>query len=69
MACAVCAVFSGSDGDGYRYVIASSGVNLRYKAKEINSALGGRGGGTPEMIQGTVSAKEDEIKAFFKEFR
>jgi len=57
----------GSDADGYRYVIAASG-NLRAKAKEINAALGGRGGGSETMIQGSFAASEAEIREYFKEF-
>ena len=54
--------FTGSDAEGYKYIIAKSGGDLRAKAKELNSALNGRGGGKPEMIQGSFSATEDEIR-------
>ena len=56
---------SGSEGD-YKYVISSSSVDLRAMAKEINLALGGRGGGRPEMIQGSFSASLTEIKKYFE---
>ncbi|MBQ7325999.1 MAG: hypothetical protein IJW93_00795 [Clostridia bacterium] len=56
---------SGSEGD-YKYVISSSSVDLRAMAKEINMALGGRGGGRPEMIQGSFSASLAEIKKYFE---
>lgn len=56
---------SGSEGD-YKYVISSSSVDLRAMAKEINLALGGRGGGRPEMIQGSFSASLAEIKKYFE---
>lgn len=56
---------SGSEGD-YKYVISSSSVDLRAVAKEINLALGGRGGGRPEMIQGSFSASIAEIKKYFE---
>ena len=39
--------------------------DVRPLGKELNSALGGRGGGKPEMIQGSVSAARAEIEAFF----
>lgn len=61
----VCAAFSGSDENGYKYVMASSSIDLRSKSREINTALSGRGGGTPEMIQGSVSAHRDEINKYF----
>ena len=56
---------SGTDGD-YKYVISSNTTDLRQMAKEINTALGGRGGGRAEMIQGSFSATLDEIKSYFK---
>lgn len=56
---------SGIDGD-YKYVISSNTADLRRMAKEINTALGGRGGGRAEMIQGSFSATLDEIKNYFK---
>ena len=55
---------SGSEVD-YKYVISSSSVDLSKISREINTALGGRGGGRPEMIQGSFSAKIDEIKSYF----
>ena len=56
---------TGREGD-YKYVIASRSVNLRELSREINSALTGRGGGRPEMIQGSFAASLDEIKDYFK---
>ena len=56
---------SGTEGD-YKYVISSNTTDLRRVAKEINTALGGRGGGRAEMIQGSFSATLDEIKNYFK---
>ena len=62
---AAAAVFSGSDGSGYKYAVVSRTEDVRPLGKELNSALGGRGGGKPEMIQGSVSAARAEIEAFF----
>ena len=56
---------SGTDGD-YKYVISSNTTDLRAMAKDINSALSGRGGGRPEMIQGSFGATLQEIKDYFK---
>ncbi len=53
-----------SAGDGYRYCLGSENVNLSAFAKEFNAALGGRGGGKPEMIQGSVSADKERILEF-----
>ncbi len=62
----VCAAFQGNDADGYRYIIGSQSTALRAWAKDFNSALNGRGGGSDEMIQGTVKASEAEIRAYLK---
>lgn len=64
----VCAAFSGNDADGYRYIIGSRNMDLRARAKEINAALNGRGGGRPTMIQGSCTATRKEIEAFFNTF-
>ncbi len=64
----VCGVFSGSDGDGYKYILGSRTINLRNEAKNFNRALNGRGGGRPEMIQGSVKATRAEIEAWFATF-
>ena len=61
----ICAAFSGSDENGYNYIIASKNVPLRAEAKAINAALNGRGGGKDEMIQGSAKASEAEIRAYF----
>ena len=54
----------GTDGD-YKYIIGSTTTDLRAAAKEINATLNGRGGGKPEMIQGTFLAAKAEIEAYF----
>ena len=64
----VCAAFSGDDTQGYRYIIGSRSIDLRARAKEINSVLNGRGGGRPTMIQGSCSANEEQIRRFFDGF-
>ncbi len=61
----ICAAFTGSDETGYRYVMGSRSVDLRAESKVIHSALGGKGGGQPAMIQGSVSASREEIEAYF----
>ena len=61
------AVFTGSDRDGWRYIIGSLHCDLRAGARQINAAIDGRGGGTPQMIQGSATAPrakiEDALKA------
>lgn len=57
------AAFSGSDKSGYRYIIGSKHVDLRANSKAINTAISGRGGGKPEMIQGSCTADAATIRA------
>ena len=62
----LCALFWGSDEDGYRYIIASKkGVLTRELAAKINAAIEGRGGGSPQMMQGSCNATRDQIEAYF----
>ena len=56
---------SGTEGD-YKYVISSSSVDVRAMSKDINTALSGRGGGRPEMIQGSFNTTIEKIKEYFK---
>lgn len=60
----ICAVFVGKDGQ-YRHVMGSKHVDLRAKSKEIHQALGGKGGGQPTMIQGSVTADRAAIETYF----
>ena len=39
-------------------------IDLRKAARDINSAIGGRGGGRPEMIQGSTSETKEMIQKF-----
>ena len=50
----------------YRYCIASKATDLRPLAKKLNSAFNGKGGGRPEIVQGSISATEEEIRAFLE---
>ncbi len=61
----VCGVFSPS-GDGWTYIIGGdSSWDLRAVAKELGTALGGRGGGSAGMIQGSVPASRTRIEAWW----
>ena len=64
----VAAVFSGSDDTGFRYIIGSRNVDLKSAAKVINEGISGRGGGSPNMIQGNCSACTETIQKFLNSF-
>ena len=63
----VCAVFSGGKDENYRYVIGSRQLDLRKLVKELNMKFQGRGGGKPEMVQGSLHGKQDELRVWMKE--
>ena len=52
--------------NGFHYVLALPGGDLRGLNKELTAALNGRGGGKPNFQQGSVKAEEREIQAFFE---
>lgn len=62
---AVCAATSPVEGDESRlgFVIASNQKDLRPACKELNHRLNGRGGGKPNMVQGSWATSRDEAEA------
>lgn len=60
-----CGVFAGSDADGYRYVIGKQGGDARNINNELREKFGARGGGKPEMVQGSVTASRADIETLF----
>lgn len=55
------ACFCGENGS-YRYCIVSKSVNLQGLAKALNTQFSGRGGGKPEIVQGSLTGNEEEIR-------
>ncbi len=60
----ICGIFLGDDGKGYQYTMGSLRLNMRDYLKGFHAACPGKGGGKPEMVQGTVKAAKAEIEAF-----
>lgn len=58
----IAAVFAGDSSKGYRYVIGSKTQDTRIYAKALNEKFQGRGGGKPEMVQGSLCGDEIEIR-------
>ena len=58
-----CAVFSGTDGEGYKYAVSLPGGDLRALVKALNTGLNGRGGGKPTYAQGRVAADRQTVLA------
>ena len=65
---AVFSVFSGTDKEGYQFVIASETVKLKAKIPEFKSALGGKCGGSDKMLFGHADVTREKIENFFKNF-
>lgn len=65
----ICAVLAGTGGDGYRYVIGSRMADVRPLCKSLNGRFSGRGGGKPEMVQGSLAGEEKEIRSFIESWQ
>lgn len=57
----VCGVFVGTDEDGYSFIIGSKSIDCRDVAKLLRENFDARGGGKPQMIQGSLIASADAI--------
>ncbi|MGN8800698.1 alanyl-tRNA editing protein [Candidatus Merdisoma sp. HCP28S3_D10] len=59
----IACVFTGNDETGYRYIFGSKTEDTRPLCKALNGQFGGKGGGKPEMVQGSLSGTQEEIMA------
>ena len=57
----VCGIFAGNDEEGYNFIIGSKTVDCREVAIMLREKFGARGGGKPQMIQGSLTATMDAI--------
>lgn len=57
----ICGVFVGDDKEGYNFIIGSKSVDCREIATKLREALDARGGGSAQMVQGSVGATVKEI--------
>ena len=64
---ALCALL-GPGGRGTAYALTLPGQDARPLARELNAAFDGRGGGKPELCQGSLAAPidKDAAAAFFR---
>lgn len=63
----ICAVFCCKDEEEYRYVIGSKDKNMQELGKYLYQSFSGKGGGKPDMIQGTIQGNRQDIEAAFYE--
>ncbi len=57
----ICAVFAKNGEDSYKYILSYPGGDAREISSMLQEKLGARGGGSKEMVQGSVTAKEDQL--------
>lgn len=62
----VLAVSGGTDSQR-RYVLIDKRGGAKTLGQEIQTLFGGKGGGSPQMIQGTMSGNFEEIKGWFEQ--
>ncbi|QHQ62343.1 hypothetical protein Ana3638_17410 [Anaerocolumna sedimenticola] len=65
----ICAVFTTTDEQEYKYVLLSKTIDVRPIGKRLNESFGGKGGGSKEMVQGSVKGKKEDIEAFINNIK
>lgn len=60
----ICGIFLGNDETGYQYTLGSRQENLREFLRGFHERFPGKGGGKPEMVQGTVQGSREELTAY-----
>ncbi|MCI6465050.1 MAG: alanine--tRNA ligase-related protein [Faecalicatena sp.] len=61
-----CAVFLETGREEYRYVIGSKSMDVRPIAKGLNEMFSGRGGGKPEMVQGSLKGNKYDVREWIQ---
>lgn len=60
------AALSGNHEEGYKYAVGSTKTDMSAFIKEANKALGGRGGGRGDIMQGSFSAPAEEVERYIR---
>lgn len=63
----ICGAFVGTEEGGYRYILGSRTVDMRAFSKKLNEAFQGKGGGKPEMVQGSLKGPREAIEKMIME--
>ena len=64
----VCGVFVGNDEESYNFIIGSANVDCTKVAAALREKTGAKCGGKKLMIQGSVQAKEAELRNIMETF-
>ena len=59
-------IISLKDKESVNYVMGSADLNMRDVGKLLNEELHGRGGGRPEMVQGSFQAEAEAVEQAFR---
>ena len=57
----VCGIFSGTDEDGYQFIFGSKTEDTRKVMEGLKEHLSAKGGGSPAMVQGSLTAAKEVI--------
>ena len=57
----ICGAFIGNDKSGYHYILGSKELDVREISKQLNAKFNGKGGGKPQMVQGSLNGTKKEI--------
>ena len=63
----ICGALIGTDEGGYHYILGSRTMDLRAFCKMLNERFQGKGGGKPEMVQGSLTGAAEEIRKVIME--
>lgn len=63
----ICGALIGTDEGGYHYILGSRTVDLRVFSKTLNERFQGKGGGKPQMVQGSLTGAAEEIRKMIME--
>lgn len=58
----ICGAFIGNEECGYHYILGSRTIDVREVSQKLNERFEGKGGGKPQMVQGSLIGKEEEIQ-------
>ncbi|HWP50388.1 MAG TPA: alanyl-tRNA editing protein [Clostridia bacterium] len=59
-----CLLLCGDDKDGYCYALGTLEGDARMLSKDLHQVLGGKGGGSAQLVQGTLPAVHASIMAY-----
>ncbi len=59
-----CLLLCGDDTNGYRYALGVAQGDARALSRELHQALGGKGGGNAQLVQGTIAASRQHIMEY-----